>query len=187
MMRQEADESILRLLDDVLDAPERHKMVAALMHFDMMSWKEKDLGWIARKMNNIERRLDLARGGPKTQKMQKEVVLRLDEIIKLLEKQGDGGGQCNGGNCPNGGDGNGSKPSANTKSSSPQKDSAGGTGTGPGVVDPKKLKEMADAWGKLPERERAKAMVELTKDLPPRYREVIETYFKNLARGSDSK
>ena len=90
MMRQEADESILRLLDDVADAPERHKMVAALMHFDMQSWKDKDLGWIARKMNNIERRLDLVRGGPKTQKMQKEVVLRLDEIIKLLEKQGDG-------------------------------------------------------------------------------------------------
>jgi hypothetical protein len=43
---------------------------------------------------------------------------------------------------------------------------------------------MADVWGKLPERERAKAMVELTKDLPPRYREVIEAYFKNLAKGS---
>jgi hypothetical protein len=90
MMRTEADQSILRLLDDVADAPERHKMVAALMHFDMQSWKEKDLGWIARKMDNIERRLDLTRGGPKTQKMQKEVVLRLDEIIKQLEKQGDG-------------------------------------------------------------------------------------------------
>ena len=36
--------------------------------------------------------------------------------------------------------------------------------------------------GTLPERERAKAMVELTKDLPPRYREVIENYFKTLAR-----
>lgn len=90
MMRTEADQSILRLLDDVADAPERHKMVAALMHFDMQSWKDKDLGWIARKMNNIERRLDLTRGGPKTQKMQKEVVLRLDEIIKQLEKKGDG-------------------------------------------------------------------------------------------------
>jgi hypothetical protein len=41
---------------------------------------------------------------------------------------------------------------------------------------------MAKAWGQLPEKERAKAMVELTKDLPPRYREVIENYFKNLAR-----
>ena len=37
-------------------------------------------------------------------------------------------------------------------------------------------------WGKLPERERAKAMLELTRDMPPRYREVIERYFKNLAQ-----
>jgi len=33
------------------------------MAFDMGSWQEKDLGEIARKMNNIERRLELARGG----------------------------------------------------------------------------------------------------------------------------
>jgi hypothetical protein len=187
MMRQDADDTILRLLDDVLDAPERHKMVAALMHFDMQSWKEKDLGWIARKMNNIERRLDLTRGGPKTQKMQKEVVMRLDEIIKQLEKQGQGQGSgANGGQCPDGGSPDGN-PSNNIKSSNPMKDSKPGTGTGPGNIDPKKLKEMAEVWGKLPERERAKAMVELTKDLPPRYRDVIETYFKKLAQGSDSK
>jgi len=89
MMKDEADDTILRLLDDVVDAPERHKMVAALMHFDMRGWRDKDLGWIARKMGNIERRLDLSRGGPKTQKMQKEVVMRLDEIIKQLEKPSD--------------------------------------------------------------------------------------------------
>jgi hypothetical protein len=89
LMKTQADDTILRLLDDVVDAPERHKMVAALMHFDMQQWRDKDLGWITRKMNNIERRLDLSRGGPKTQKMQKEVVARLDELIKQLEKSGD--------------------------------------------------------------------------------------------------
>jgi hypothetical protein len=94
LLKTEADDTILRLLDDVVDAPERHKMVAALMHFDMRQWRDKDLGWITRKMGNIERRLDLSRGGPKTQKMQKEVVMRLDEIIKQLEKQDDGNGGC---------------------------------------------------------------------------------------------
>jgi hypothetical protein len=52
------------------------------------------------------------------------------------------------------------------------------------VVDAKKLKELAENWGKLPEKERAKAMMELTKDLPPRYREIIENYAKTIARGS---
>jgi hypothetical protein len=44
---------------------------------------------------------------------------------------------------------------------------------------------MAEVWGKLPEKERAKAMLELTRDMPPRYREVIEKYFKELARNSE--
>ena len=50
----------------------------------------------------------------------------------------------------------------------------------------KKLQQTAKEWGKLPERERAKAMVELTKDLPPRYREVIESYFKKIANAENA-
>jgi hypothetical protein len=92
MKAREANTTIVRLLDDVTDAPERYKMVAALMVFDIMSWKDKDLGSIARKMDNIERRLDLSRGGPKTQKLQKEVVARLDELIKEKENQNKGCG-----------------------------------------------------------------------------------------------
>ncbi len=92
MLKDQADGSIDRLLVDVMDAPERHRMVAALMHYDMLTWQEKDLGWIARKMGNIQRRLDLKRGGKNTQKMQKEVLVRLDEMIKEIEnKQKQGG------------------------------------------------------------------------------------------------
>lgn len=84
--------SIDRLLDDVIGAPERYRTLAALMALDMHSWNEKDLANIARKMKNVERRLDLARGGAQTQKIQKEIVARLDEMIKELEnkKKGDG-------------------------------------------------------------------------------------------------
>jgi len=92
MKSKDANNTIVRLLDDVTDAPERYKMVAALMVFDMMAWKDRDLGTIARKMDNIERRLDLARGGPVTQKIQKDVVARLDELIKEKENQAKGGG-----------------------------------------------------------------------------------------------
>ena len=50
-------------------------------------------------------------------------------------------------------------------------------------MDPRKLKEIADVWGKLPEKERAKAMTDMTRDMPPKYREVIEKYFKDLDSG----
>jgi hypothetical protein len=179
--RLAANTTIIRLLDDVADAPERYKMVSALMVYDMLGWQEKDLGWVSRKMDNIERRLELARGGPTTQKMQKQVVARLDEMIKELENQGKG----NGGNCPNGGC-PGNSPNNTIRPSSPQKDSYGGTGSGPGNVDPRKLKEIADVWGKLPEKERAKAMTDMTRDMPPKYREVIEKYFKDIDSGKDN-
>jgi hypothetical protein len=177
LLKKDAEATIVRLLDDVIDAPQRHKAVAALMHFDMQNWRDKDLGWIARKMNNIERRLDLSRGGPMTQKIQKEVIMRLDELIKQLEQQGDG--RSNGGNCPDGG--NCDRPSKNIQSTRPKQDSDISDGSGPGKVDARKLKETAKKWGNLPDRERVKAMVELTKDLPPRHREIIEAYFKKLA------
>ncbi len=181
-LKDDATRSIIRLLDDAADVPERYKTVAVLMAFDMQSWKEKDLSDIARKMDNIERRLELARGGPKTQKMQKDVVARLDEVIKQIENQ-QKGDSSNGGSCPNGGQpGNpGAIPS------SPQRDSMGGKNGGPGNVDAKKLDGLAKQWGKLPEKERAQAMQELTRDMPPKYREIIESYFRKLAASESSR
>jgi hypothetical protein len=182
MMKNEASTSIGRLLDDVADAPERYRMVAALMQFDMLTWQDKDLGWVARKMDNIQRRLDMSRGGPKTRKMQKEVVLRLDEMIKQMENQANGSCQCNGGSCPNGGQKDGQN---NMMPTTPLNDSKLGGRSGPGQVDPKKFKELAEVWGKLPEKDRAKAIVGLTRDLDPRYREAIEAYFQKLSASSD--
>jgi len=64
------------------------------------------------------------------------------------------------------------------------KDSNGGTANAKGEVDQKKVKEIADLWGKLPEKERAKALVELTRGMPAKDRAVIEAYFKELAKKS---
>lgn len=90
LQKDNARKSITRLLDDVAVVPERYKTVGALMLLDMLTWKEKDLNWIARKMDNSGRRLQLARGGPVTQKIQKDIVNRLDEIIKELENKKKG-------------------------------------------------------------------------------------------------
>ena len=90
MLRNEADDSIDRLLLDVTDAPVRYRMVGVLMHYDMAAWQDKDLDWIARKMGVIKDRLDLTRGGPKTRAMQREVLVKLDEMIKELENKMSG-------------------------------------------------------------------------------------------------
>jgi hypothetical protein len=55
-------------------------------------------------------------------------------------------------------------------------------------VDEKKLATLAKSWGTMPEKDRAKAIMEITKDLPARYRVVIEDYFKALSNtGSSGK
>jgi len=187
MLREQADTSIDRLLVDVTDAPERYRMVASLMHFDMVTWQDKDLGWIARKMGNIQRRLDLKRGGKETQKIQKEVIVRLDEMIKEMEnrrKNQSGNGDAeNQGQCPNGGPGQ-DNPGNSPQSSNPQNDTKGGTASGKGEVDKKKVEELAAVWGKLPEKERTRMLVELTRGMPSKDRSVIEAYFKELQKKS---
>jgi len=183
MMKDDANRSIARLLDETPDCPERYKLVASLIALDMQSWRGKDLGWIARKMDNIERRLELSRGGPQTQKIQKEVVARLDELIKQIENQAKGSSQANAGACPNG-----AQPgNAFGQGPMPQLDSMGGKNSGPGKVDQKKLEGLAKQWGQLQPKERAQAMQELVRDMPPEYRELIETYFRKLAQSEASK
>lgn len=183
LLKEQANRTILRLLDDAVDVPDRYRMVSVLMALDMQSWREKDLGEIARKMDNIERRLELARGGPQTQKMQKEVIARLDELIKRLENQAKGESQANGDACPNGGQ----QPAGGQRPGAPMPDSRLANNSGPGNVDPKKLEGLAKQWGKLPEKQRAEAMQELTRELPPKYREVIESYFRKLATSESGK
>jgi hypothetical protein len=181
MLKDKADDTISKLIVDVSDAPQRYLQVAVLMAYDMQTWQEKDLGWIARKMENIQRRLDLKRGGKNTQKMQKEVLVRLDEMIKELENQAKCDSCPNGGNCPNGqpGDKDGEGKDTSTK---PANDTIRSSANGTGQVESKKVKEIADVWGKLPEKERAKALVELTRGMPAKDRAVIEAYFQELAK-----
>ena len=56
-----------------------------------------------------------------------------------------------------------------------------------GEVNQKRLQHLAQNWGKLPAKEQAKAMAELTRDMPPRYREVIENYFKKVAQSQPTQ
>jgi hypothetical protein len=155
------------------------------MHIDMLSWQDNDLGWIARKMGVIKDRLDISRGGSKTQKYQKEVLVRLDEMIKEKEnQQKQGQGQGNGGQCPPGSQGNPGLPSGNTPNA-PAADSALPQAPAmAGTVDAKRLKDIADVWGQLPDKERAKYVQDVTRGMPLKYRETIKLYLQSIGSRS---
>jgi uncharacterized membrane protein YgcG len=188
LKRDEANRSIVRLIQDAGESPERYKTVAALMLLDMQTWK-KDLGNVARLMNNSERRLDVGRAGPETQKIQKEVIARLDEMIKELENKvkkagsgggGGGGGDPNGGSCPDGGssgNGGGANPT------SPMQDSQIATNGGSGKVELARIQKLTENWGKMEPAERARAMAEvadLVSGLSPEHRQAFERYFEQI-------
>jgi len=67
------------------------------------------------------------------------------------------------------------------------RDSNIATNSGPGQIDAKKIKDLADQWGKLPPREREANMRELTREMPQRYREVIQEYFRKLSVQDSNK
>jgi hypothetical protein len=182
LKKAEASRTIARLLDDAGQAPERYRTVAALMLLDMQTWKDKDLGAVARKMENIERRLELARGGPETQKLQKEVIHRLDELIKELENKRKGDG-----------------PTGEDPGDGPSKPGPGNPGTpanplersqivpgqkGDGTVREISLRKLAESWGRLPPGQQHEILQGLTRGMSPRHREAIENYFRNLSKSS---
>jgi hypothetical protein len=194
LKRDDAGESIARLIQDAVDSPERYRTVGALMLLDMQTWK-KDLGNVARLMDNSERRLDVGRGGPETQKIQKEVIARLDELIKELENKakskgggggGGGGGDPNGGSCPDGGS-QGSGSSGGVRPTAPMQDSVIALNGGSGRVDIAKLQKNIDNWGKLPKAEQARtaeAIEDLIRGLQPVHRAAFERYWDEINNGS---
>lgn len=188
MKRDAALASIVRIRDDIPEAPDRYNRVGLMMIADMLAWNPdpKDFTNISRLMDNSGRRLDLSRPGDKTQDIQKRIVFRLDELIKEAESKCKGG-QCNGGNCPNGtkpGSQPGDKlgPGQTLAPNQPAPDSTIMGGAGAGKVDERKLREVAEVWGTLPPDRREAVVQELTRDLPARYKPMIDEYFRSLNR-----
>ena len=163
---------ISKLMENKDTIPTRYQTLARLMEADLKPLKTDSLDEIARLMGDIQRRLDLARAGKRVRTEEDDVIAKLDKMIEELEKQqqqSSGGGTGQGGNNP----------------SSPAQDSMPLGGSGPGNVDPKKPKNGTD-WGNLPPREQEKALQQISKGLPAHYREVIEEYFRKLARDDSS-
>ncbi len=163
--------SLHRLLTSVSDVPERYRVIGSLMQEEMNQWADKDLNDIARRMQEIEGRLDVGRAGPKTQARQKEVIDLLDKMIEDLESQCQ---QCQGGGSSN-----------QPKSNMPLQDSKIMGGAGEGKVENKKLVKDNKVWGQMPEKEKIKALETLSRQYPPHFREAIEGYTKKIAGGKE--
>ncbi len=159
--------ALTRLLEQDDRLPRRYVSVARLMLADLQDLEDDSLDHIARRMHDIQRRLDLGRAGSKVRAVEDGVIASLDKLIEDLEKQAKsaGGGGAGGGAM---------RPSA------PAPDSRIIEGKGPGLVDRKDLGHKA-GWGNLPPKQRQEALQQIGKDYPAHYRDMIEQYFRKLA------
>jgi hypothetical protein len=160
-------ESGLKSIDELLQgaelSPRRYVELARLMEEDLKGLEDDTLDHIARRMDDIRRRLDLGRAGPIVRKQEDGVIASLDKMIKKLEDQQKE-----------------QEDSGSTRSSRPAEESRIMPGKGPGEVNKKHIGSES-GWGNLPPKQREEAMQQIGRDFPAQYREAVEEYFRRLA------
>ncbi len=154
---------------EVLDMniPRRYASLVRIMLQDMLALEDAGLDHIARRMEDIRRRLDFGRAGEKVQEVERGVIESLDDIIEKLEEE------CR----------KKKSQSQNGGTLRPQKPAEQAQimgGTGPGQVDRKSIGTKS-GWGNLPPKEREESLQQIGKDFPPHYRDAIEQYFRRMA------
>jgi len=164
--------AVSTLLQREDELPTRYVRLAKLMEADLKPLKVDSLDEIARLMNDIRRRLSLARAGKKVRKQEEDVIAKLDKMIKKLEEQQQQQQQQS------------SSSSGGMNPAQPMQDSRPGGGTGEGNVDRRNIGN-GSGWGNLPPKQRQEALQQIGKDYPSHYRDVIEDYFRALARDQE--
>jgi hypothetical protein len=163
-----ADAALVRLLQREDELPSRYQKLAALMQQDLAALEDESLDHIARRMEDIRRRLAQGRSGKRVQGIENGVIESLDKLIKRLEDQMQQQ-QAQSSSAPGG------RPSSN-----PMQDSQIAELKAPGAVDRRDIGRGA-GWGNLPEKDREQALQDIGREFPSHYREVIEEYFRRLA------
>jgi hypothetical protein len=159
--------AVSKLLEREQELPRRYATLARLMEADIKPLKVDSLDEIARLMDDIRRRLALARAGKVVRDEEETVVAKLEKMIEELEKQRQQQQQ--------------SANAGGRQPSNPMQDSQPAQLKGPGEVDPRNIGKR-DGWGNLPPQQRQEVMQQIGRELPAHFRETIEEYFKRLAQ-----
>lgn len=167
LRKDDCVKSLNKLLENPDVLPQRYMVLSRLMLADISPLEPDSLDEISRLMRDIGRRTALYRSGKLVLGQEEQVIEKLDKLIEKLESQQQS-----------------RQTQGDARAGDPMQDSIKAPGKGSGDVTRKRLDE-GGSWGDLPPAERAAALAEMAKDMPPHYREVIEEYFRRLAREND--
>lgn len=180
-----AQASLERFEREHPDAPERFRLPARQMLQELMVRRPEELGEVSDLMVYAGRRLRTGHPGEPVLIKQDRAIELLSKLIRKAEEQeqqnsgGGGGGNGGQGNQPGGG----GTPQGTGRPGSPAGKSAlpGGEGR-TGDLHRSPNARPGDEWGKMRPEDREKILQSLRKSFPSRYRQLVEQYYKQLAR-----
>ena len=147
--------------------PRRSAELAKLLQFEWeRQAREEETERISRQMNDVRRRLGQGRTDDSTQEAEEDVLRELDNLIERLEEQAQRRQQ----------QGQGEGEPDNTPGGAHRAESQA-----LGNVDRRDFSP-GDMWGNLPPRDREEALLRIEREFPPHYRDIIEQYFREMAR-----
>ncbi|GHT45891.1 hypothetical protein FACS189454_06140 [Planctomycetales bacterium] len=147
--------------------PHRYSETAKLLENGLaQAKKDNEAEKIANKMKNVQRQLGKGKTGDETQEEENGILKSLDQLIEKIEKaaQQQAGGE------PKGGQGN--KPADDSRRMGQK---------APGNVDRRDLSQDGN-WGGISPKERDEALLKIDQEFPPFYRDIIEQYFREIAK-----
>jgi len=169
LKKQPGLDTIGKLLERKKEIPRRYAQLATLMQADLSGLKDPSLDHIDRRMNDVERRLDLARGGKIVRTEEDGIIASLDKLIEEKEKE-EQEQQSSSSSSPRG-----------NQSTRPAQDSTLPSAPHTKGEVAKKDVGHQSGWGDLKPKERAEALQDIGEEFPSHYRAVIEQYFRRSA------
>lgn len=173
LKKEEGIKAFDALLENRDMVPKRYVVLAERLKTRFENLKPDSLYEISRKMNDIGRRLDQGEAGKTVLRLEREVIESLDKMIKKLEDAQKAAQSAQSGN------------QGGNQSNNPAQKSALLGGKGPGNVTKRNIGAKT-GWGDLPPKDRENALQELSRQFPSHYRDVIEQYFRELAREKET-
>jgi len=148
--------------------PRRSAELAKLLQFEWdRQAREEESERIARQMNDVRRRLGQGRTDDDTQEAEEDILRELDGLIERLEERAERQRRQPG--------------QPGDQPDSPPEDAYRAELKAPGNVDRRDFLP-GDHWGALPPRDREEALLKIEREFPPHYRDIIEQYFREMAR-----
>ena len=147
--------------------PRRSAELAKLLQFEWEKQaKEEETEKISRQMNDVRRRLGQGRTDDDTQGAEEDVMKELEKLIERIEEQAQRQRQQGQG---------GQQPER------PPEDAYRAELKAPGNVDRRDFSP-GDHWGNLPPKDREEALLKIEREFPSYYRDIIEQYFREMAK-----